>query len=63
MKEIEITIAPDGTVSASIAGIKGPGCKELARELARIVGEEVSFSPSSEYFEPEEQIGIEVGED
>jgi len=62
MKEIEITIAPDGTVSAVIAGVKGPACKVLAQELARIIGEEVSFSPSSEYFEPEEQLDIEVGE-
>ena len=34
MKEIEITIAPDGTVSAVIAGVKGPACKVLAQELA-----------------------------
>ena len=62
MKEIEITIAPDGTVSAVIAGVKGPACKVLAQELAQIIGEEVSFSPSSEYFEPEEQLDVEVGE-
>ena len=37
MKEIEITIAPDGTVSAVIAGVKGPACKVLAQELARIL--------------------------
>jgi len=62
VKEIEITIAPDGTVSAVIAGVRGPACKVLAQELARIVGQEVSFSPSSEYFEPEERLGIEIGE-
>ena len=64
MKELEIVIAPDGTVKASIAGIKGSRCKVLATELAAVLGEEVSFQPSSEYYEPElnAETGVEEEE-
>ncbi len=61
-KEIEIEIAPDGTVTAKISGIKGPGCKVYAKQLTELLGTEVSFTPTSEFYEPEINIDTNVEE-
>ena len=52
-REIDIQIAPDGTVRATVSGIKGPACQELAKELAQIIGQELSFAPTAEFYECE----------
>ncbi|HOG49558.1 MAG TPA: DUF2997 domain-containing protein [Lentisphaeria bacterium] len=61
-REITITISPDGTVSAAVSGYPGPVCEKVARQLAEILGTEVSFTPTAEYYEPEEQIDLDVNE-
>lgn len=61
-KEIEIEIAPDGTVTAKISGIKGPGCQVYAKQLTELLGTEVSFTPTSEFYEPEINIDTNVEE-
>lgn len=37
-REIEITIAPDGQIEVKVAGHRGPGCKELTRQLRAALG-------------------------
>lgn len=59
-REIDIQIAPDGTVRATVSGIKGPACQELAKELAHIIGQELSFAPSAEFYECEEHRDVDI---
>lgn len=59
-REIDIHIAPDGTVHAAISGIKGPACQELAKELAQIIGQELSFSATAEFYECEEELDVDI---
>lgn len=58
--EIEIEIAADGTINAKISGIKGPGCQVLARELAQLLGNEISFTPSAEFYENDVQADVDI---
>jgi len=53
-REIKIEIKPDGTVSASISGMKGPKCQEFARRIVEMLGREISFTPTAEFYEAEE---------
>lgn len=59
-REIEIVISPDGRVIGNISGIKGPGCRQLANLLAEVIGTEVSFTPSAEYYETEVREDLDV---
>ncbi len=61
-REITITIAPDGAVSATVSGYPGPVCEKVARQLAEMLGAEVSFTPTAEYYEPEEQIDLDIND-
>ena len=59
-REIDIQIAPDGTVRATVNGIKGPACQELTKELAQIIGQELSFAPTAEFYECEEHRDVDI---
>lgn len=59
-REIEIQIGPDGTVSATVRGVKGPACMELAKQLTEIIGTEVSNTPTAEFYEPEVGLDVDV---
>ncbi len=61
-REMEIEIGPDGTVRARISGVKGPGCKQYAQLLSETLGIEVSFEPTSEFFEPEVERDVDIDE-
>ena len=59
-REVEIEIAPDGTVRGDIRGFRGPGCRELANVLAEIVGEEVNCEPTAEYYQDSIDVDVDV---
>lgn len=62
-RNIEIEIGTDGTVSAKIIGIKGQKCREMAKRLAEILGTEISFTPTAEFYEEDVQTQLDIEED
>lgn len=58
--EIEIVIDEKGEVKAHIKGIPGKGCMDVAKVLGEIVGEIKSDSKTSEYYQPEPKIGVDI---
>jgi hypothetical protein len=59
-QELEITIAPDGTVSFTVKGVKGPDCLAETRFLEEALGGGViAREKTSEYYE--EGQGTSVG--
>jgi hypothetical protein len=55
-EEIEIEIAPDGKVTVTTRGIKGPACMDYADLMAQILGREEHREKTAEYYETAEQI-------
>lgn len=47
-KEVDITIAPDGTVHVDVKGVKGKSCVDLVKFLEESLGE-----PSDRKYKPE----------
>jgi len=58
--DIEIEISETGEVKAHIKGIPGKGCSDVAKILKEIVGEVKSDTKTSEYYQPEPKIGIDL---
>jgi len=58
--EIEIEITRTGEVKAHIKGVKGKACLTYAKLLAQIVGAVKSQQLTSEYYEPDEKVRIDV---
>jgi hypothetical protein len=50
-EELEIEIGPDGKVTVTTKGIKGPACMDYADLVARIIGREESREKTAEYYE------------
>ena len=59
-KEYEITIEPNGQVRLHIKGIKGSQCMDIAKLFEQIVGKEVSKDLTSEFYEPAEQVRLNI---
>ena len=55
-EELEIEIAPDGKVTVTTRGIKGPACMDYADLMAQILGREEQRQKTAEYYETEEQV-------
>lgn len=62
-KEVEIEIKSNGDVKVHIQGIKGPKCLEYAKLFEKVVGPIKDQSLTSEYYEPETHIGIDVSQE
>ena len=54
--ELDITIAPDGTLKLDIKGAKGKACLETAELFKKLVGPQQSRKLTSEYYEPDTHI-------
>lgn len=53
MKEIEITIEPDGSTEIDLKGFHGKGCSEITDKLVKALeGEVVTRTPKAEYYKP-----------
>ncbi len=59
-REFDITIAPNGEVKLHIQGYKGKSCLEVVKLFEQIVGEVKSQQPTSELYEPEEQVRFRI---
>lgn len=51
MADIEITVAPDGTITTKVKGHAGKGCKDLSKALRDALGTTVEDRTTSEYYE------------
>lgn len=59
-REFDITISKDGAVELHVKGFKGKGCLEAMKMFEQIVGELKSEQKTNEYYEPEEQVRLNV---
>lgn len=50
-KEVIVTISPSGEAKVEVKGHAGSGCKELTRQLETALGETVSDTKTSEYYQ------------
>jgi hypothetical protein len=55
-EEIEIEIAPDGKVTVTTKGIKGPACADYVDLLVQILGREEHREKTAEYYETGETV-------
>ena len=58
--EIEIEIGKDGQVKVHVKGAKGKTCLEYAKWLTEIIGKVEDQQMTSEYYEPEEKVRIDL---
>jgi hypothetical protein len=59
-REFEITIAPNGAVELHIKGYKGKSCLEALKLFEQVVGELKSQRQTSEFYEPDEQVQLNI---
>ena len=59
-REFDITIGPDGKVEISIKGYKGKSCLEALKVFERVVGKVESERKTSEFYEPDEQVRLDL---
>ncbi|MDR3460271.1 MAG: DUF2997 domain-containing protein [Verrucomicrobiae bacterium] len=59
-REFDITIGKTGEVELHVKGFKGRACLNVAKMFEEIVGEIKSQQPTSELYEPEEQVQYRV---
>jgi hypothetical protein len=59
-REFEITIAPDGGVEVHLKGYKGKSCLEVMKMFEQVVGELQSQRETSEFYEPDEQVQLNI---
>ena len=52
LEEVEVEIAPDGTVKLWVKGVDGPRCIQLTAELETLLGEVLDRELSPEYYNP-----------
>lgn len=54
--ELDITIAPDGTLELHIKGAKGKACLQTAELFKKLVGPQRSQKLTGEYYEPDAHV-------
>jgi len=59
-QEFDIEIKKNGEVKVHIKGIKGSKCLEYAKLFEDMIGPINEKELTSEYYEPETQIGIDI---
>ena len=64
MSDIEITVAPDGTITTKVKGAKGKGCRDWTKALRDALGVTTEDRTTSEYYEQAtERVGVRQGGD
>lgn len=58
--ELEIKIAPDGSVELHIKGVKGKACTQTAELFKKIVGPQTSQKLTGEYYEPDSHVTRDI---
>lgn len=59
-RELEIAIAPDGTLSVHVKGMPGKQCLKIKELLEKSIGALQSQRLTAEYYEPEEAARISL---
>jgi hypothetical protein len=59
-REFDITIAPDGGVEVHIKGYKGKSCLEVMKMFEQVVGQLKSRNETNEFYEPDEQVQLNI---
>jgi len=59
-REFEITISPNGSVELQVKGYKGKSCLEALKVFEQVVGELRSRRETSEFYEPDEQVQLNI---
>jgi len=59
-REFEITIGHDGAVELHLKGYKGKSCLEVMKIFEQVVGELKSRRETSEFYEPDEQVQLNI---
>ncbi|RRJ94279.1 DUF2997 domain-containing protein [Opitutaceae bacterium TAV4] len=59
-REIDITIAPDGQVQVHVQGYKGARCLDALALIQQLVGEEKQRQLTSEYYEPDDDVNLNI---
>lgn len=57
-REYDITIGPSGEVEVHVRGYKGKRCLDALKFFQHAVGDVKSRSPTSEFYEPDEDVTI-----
>lgn len=57
-EELEILIDETGNITIHVHGVKGKSCVKNAEEVANNVGRVVNRSYTSEYYDPDQKVGI-----
>ena len=60
LRELEISVAKDGTVEVHLKGYKGKRCLDAVNMLEKMVGEINSQQKTSEFYEPDEEVTYRV---
>ena len=47
--EIVVTISPDGTTTVAPTGTPGPSCKDVTKNIERMLGKTVDDTPTAEF--------------
>lgn len=50
MKEVIVTISPDGTITIDINGMKGPACRDITKALSDALGIQVFAQDKPEMY-------------
>jgi hypothetical protein len=58
--ELEIEIAPDGETTVHVKGLKGRKCEGYLRVFEKLMGRVSGRKKTSEYYEPDSQVRIEI---
>ena len=58
--ELDIKIAPDGTLEVHIKGVKGKDCLKTAELFKKIVGPQKSQKLTGEYYEPDTHVTRDI---
>jgi hypothetical protein len=57
-EELEILIDETGNIIMHVHGVKGKSCVKQAEEIANNVGRIINQSYTSEYYDPNQKVGI-----
>jgi len=58
--ELDIKIAPDGTLEVHIKGVKGKACLQTAELFKKLVGPQQSQKLTGEYYEPDTHVTRDI---
>lgn len=58
--ELEIEIGPDGETTVHVKGLKGKKCEGYLKVFEKLMGLVHGQKKTSEYYEPEPQVRIEI---